>query len=162
MFNAWVEDHGPGVLSYLRSMVRNATEADDIWQETFFKIHRSLDSYREQGEARGWIFKVARSCLTDHHRRNQRQIQVVPVQESDAMEMEGGPEVLGTRELAEHFERVIESLPHPQKEVFLLRQRQGMSFSEIEKITGEPKSRLLGRMHLAMKKLRQALPEETR
>lgn len=159
MFNSWVEAHGPGVLHYLRSMLRDAADADDIWQDTFLKVHRSMDRYQEQGEARGWIFRIAKSCLMDHHRRNSRRPKAVPVQEQDAMVDEGGLERLETRELADRFEAAIETLPAPQREVYLLRQRSGLSFKEIAEVTGEPQSRLLGRMHLAMKKLKTVLEE---
>ena len=47
----------------------SSDDAKDILQETFIKIVRSAGSYSGQGEAKSWIWQIARNCLIDHQRK---------------------------------------------------------------------------------------------
>lgn len=138
-------------------MLKGAPEAEDLWQETFLRVHLSLSDYREEGQARAWIFRIAKNCLTDHYRKAKRSPVQVELQEGDRTIEEEPHEVIHSQDLEKRFVEAIESLPEAQREVYLLRQREGLSFKEIEKVTGESRTRLAGRMHLALKRLHKVM-----
>lgn len=157
MFNLWVQDHGPGLLSYLRSVLAQPSDADDIWQDTFLKVHQSMDRYIDQGQSKAWIYKIAKNRLVDHARSHARKPRIVPIEEKhSSTEQEPLDEVMST-ELESRLQIAIEKLPEAQREVYILKQRSALTFKEIAEVLGEPQSKIVGRMHLAMKKLSDVL-----
>ncbi len=157
MFDLWVQDHGPGLLSYLSSMLKERSDAEDIWQNTFLKVHQSMDRYMDQGQPRAWIYRIAKNCLVDHVRGQSKKPTMVPIEERHALEHEEPIDSIISNEMKEEFIQAIDQLPEAQKEVYLLRQRSDLTFKEIAEVLDEPQAKVVGRMHLAMKKLKEIL-----
>ena len=84
----WVKDHGLGLLSYLRSVLARPEDAEDIWQDTFLKVHQSMDRYQDQGQARAWIYKIAKNRLVDHVRVQVKRPSHIPLDEEHAKQNE--------------------------------------------------------------------------
>jgi len=157
MFELWVQDHGPGLLSYLSSMLKERSDAEDIWQNTFLKVHQSMDRYIDQGQPRAWIYRIAKNCLVDHVRDQSKTPTMVPIEERHTLEHEEPIDSIISNEMKEEFIQAIDQLPEAQKEVYLLRQRSDLTFKEIAEVLDEPQAKVVGRMHLAMKKLKEVL-----
>jgi len=67
----WYSAHGQAVYSYVRFHVGSADVAEDITADTFLKVFRAADRYDPtRGEARVWVFGIARNTLRDHLRRD--------------------------------------------------------------------------------------------
>ena len=69
---ALYQETAPAMLRFFVCRGVSADEAKDILQESFVKIVRGAPSYSGQGEAKAWIWQVARKCLTDHLRKQMR------------------------------------------------------------------------------------------
>ena len=145
---------GP-LFGYVLGMVREREEAEDILQETFLKIMRSFDLYREQGSFRSWLYTVASNLCRDHLRKRSRHEQLVRERlqvGSDAPD----PEVILERsETSQLLSRLVADLPTEQKEVVLLRMRGDLSFRAIARLQGCPLGTALGRMQRAVRTLRK-------
>jgi RNA polymerase sigma factor (sigma-70 family) len=150
------------LFGYILGMVGEREEAEDLFQETFYKVLRTLDRYREQGSFRSWLFTVASNLCRDHLRSRARRTPVdpelVPLKTS-ALDPEGA---LERKEDLRALSRLVADLPDVQREVVLLRTRSGLSFREIARLQDCPLGTALGRMHMAVKRLRKGFGLEER
>lgn len=152
------------LFSVILRMVGDAHDAEDIFQETFFRVLRGRDQFDAERKFSSWLFAIAVNLCRDHLRKDRRSL------ESGQDEL---PEVAGSedpesdswrREVRAAVESALQSLPPEQREVFLLREYGGLSFKEIAELSGVNINTALGRMHMAVKKLRaelEHLREET-
>lgn len=154
------------VFHYLYRIIGNRDSAEDLVQEVFLKIYKHLPRYREKRKLSSWVFKIAHTTLMDYFRKTNVQHGLF-VEPDEMFILEAQPDknsyspehYLVTKELQEHFEKIIMNLPYKLKEVFLLRHEAGLSFKEISKLLHCPVNRLLGRMHLAIKTIRTDMQE---
>ncbi|GAA2113851.1 sigma-70 family RNA polymerase sigma factor [Nocardioides bigeumensis] len=85
------EEVANAVRSFVRRRVAHAQDADDITQETLLRLYRSVEQLRDVGAFYGWMYRIARNAITDHHRR--RDSRPVPVDPEDMDPMLGGSAV---------------------------------------------------------------------
>jgi RNA polymerase sigma-70 factor (ECF subfamily) len=148
------------LLGYIAGMVGERAVAEDIFQETFLKVLRSLNRYREKGSFRAWLFKVAANLCRDHHRRRVRRERVERELARGGAVSPDPEKLLEEEQLRETLSRLVVALPEDQKEVVLLRTRGGLSFREIARLQGCPIGTALWRMHLAVRRLREGFGVE--
>ncbi len=154
-----VRDYGDRIHRFVRRRVGDRF-ADDVTQDAFIRIHRSIGSYEPGGSFDSWLFTIANNLCIDHARskRNQRQQSLEDVAENVPERRARDPAgSLEDREMRSALMQAVHELPPEQKEVFLLREEAGLSFKEIAAITGCPINTALGRMHYAMEHLRSSL-----
>lgn len=63
----WDEMHGR-LLAYIRNHVDNADDAEDIYQDVFARVHKNLDTLKDDQSITAWMFRIARNAITDYHR----------------------------------------------------------------------------------------------
>ena len=144
--------------SYLNKLVPGQSAlADDLYQQTWIKLLKSLPRYRHQGKFLSWVFRVAHNLAIDHFRRESKQ-QFVVVDEQLPDPTPISWDKIDTEGLYERLGRAIQELPADQREVVLLRQQE-ISFKEIAEIQDASINTVLGRMHYAIKKLRSMLAD---
>jgi RNA polymerase sigma-70 factor (ECF subfamily) len=143
------------LFGYVLGMVREREEAEDVLQETFLKIMRSLGRYREQGSFRSWLYTVASNLCRDHLRKRSRHEQLARERLQVGSSAPDPEAVFERSESSQLLSRLVDELPDEQREVVLLRVRSDLSFREIARLQGCPLGTALGRMHLAVKKLRR-------
>lgn len=158
-----VERHGRALLGYLRGMTTDPHEAEDAFQEVWFRAIRRLSSFRN-GSFRAWMTTIARNLLIDRARRRRPTISIDAADEdgrclADQLPAGGhGPaQHVAGADLAVRVAQHVARLPEPQREVFLMRTQQNMTFAEIAAATGVPLNTALGRMHYAVTRLRKDL-----
>jgi RNA polymerase sigma-70 factor (ECF subfamily) len=141
------------VCGFVRSIVRDEHEAEDITHNVFAKLITAIHKYepREVPFA-AWILRVARNAAFDH-RRARRQIPFEEVRTSD----EGHDQVGFDRLQA--LREAIHRLPQDQREVLVLRHIAGLSPSEIARRLGKTESSVHGLHHRGRGALQAALRE---
>ncbi|MCI3920391.1 RNA polymerase sigma factor SigZ [Paenibacillus sp. TRM 82003] len=77
----WNEYH-ESLRNFIRSRVRHAQDAEDLLQEIFLRVHRSIGALSGEEKLQGWLYRIARNAITDYYRKNARK---------GAMEMPGDP-----------------------------------------------------------------------
>jgi len=159
-----VERHGRALLAYLRGSTRDPQAAEEAFQETWLRVLRHLHGYRN-GSFRAWLTTIARNLLIDRSRRRRPEVSLDAqgVGETPSLEeqlADGGArpeEDAAANELAERVRELVARLPAAQREVFLMRTQQQLTFAEIAALVGVPLNTALGRMHYAVRRLRRDL-----
>jgi RNA polymerase sigma-70 factor (ECF subfamily) len=147
-----VRDYGDRIYRFVRRMVGDRL-ADDLTQEVFVRVHRSIATYEPGGSFESWLFTIANNLCVDalRRRRDERgrpDLLEPAVRVADPLE---------ERELHSALLRAVAELPEEQRQVFLLREEAGLPFKEIARLTECPINTALGRMHYAMEHLRNSL-----
>jgi RNA polymerase sigma factor (sigma-70 family) len=156
------------VYSYIVLLIKNQHLAEDIFQDTFVKVIRSLHEgrYRDDGKFLAWVIRIAHNLVIDHFRREK--------QMNSVSNNEFGMDVFNSKRFAtktiedniihEQIEKdvrnLVDYLPDDQKEVLILRHYCGMSFKEIADQTNVSINTALGRMRYALLNLRKLVKEK--
>lgn len=141
-------DHRDGVFRYLRRIVGGHEIATDLTQEVFLRVSRAgLPDASEPGR-RAWVFKIARNLALNHVRDDRRRPLASGVHEAVTP---------GTQELGVALRGAIAALPSLERDLFLLREMAGLSYSEIATTCDVSIETVRARLHLARQALRRAL-----
>jgi len=141
----------------------NHHDAEDIAQEVFIKVYRSLDRFRRDAQLSSWMYRIVMNACIDHRRRHQPAA-VAPFGEEaehkmlNTAEDAPGPEARAyAGELGQVLESEIGRLPKGQRIVFVMRHHQGMKLCEIAAALGLAEGTVKRQLHAAVHRLRQAL-----
>lgn len=125
-FERFLQTHKDDVYRYLRAVAR--VHADDCFQETFISALKAYPRLDHSGDARAWIFTIARRKALDAHRAQKRRpVPVDEVPELGVMDTDGPDDEL----LA-----LVEGLPPKQKEAVELRYIADLSYEQIAEVMG--------------------------
>ncbi len=156
--------HKQRVFSFILSKVLDREVAEDIFQDTFIKVIRTLKrrKYNEEGKFLPWVMRISHNLVIDHFRRNKRIPTFKNTDEFDIFTVIGD-EVLNIEnkmiksQIFEDIKNLIYELPTDQKEVLLMRMYKDMSFKEIAENTGVSINTALGRMRYALINMRKLI-----
>jgi RNA polymerase sigma-70 factor (ECF subfamily) len=164
-FQALVERHRSMVYRVAYQFAGNHHDAEDIAQEVFIKVYRSLDRFRQDAQLTSWMYRIVMNACIDHRRR-QRPAVAAPFGEEAEQRMlntpeeRPGPEERAyAGELGQVLESEIGRLPNGQRVVFVMRHHQGMKLSEIAEALGLAEGTVKRQLHAAVHRLRQALTQ---
>ena len=156
------------VFDYIRNMVKSEALADDIFQETFIKIVKSLSEnrYVESGKLLSWMLRIAHNQVIDYFRKTKSEAKVsydngeVNILNNKNLVESNVEERIIEKQQHQTIRRLVERLSDEQKEVVILRHYHGLSFKEIAEQTGVSINTSLGRMRYALINLRKMIEEE--
>lgn len=134
-FDALVADHAPQVYRLALRMLGNAEEAEDILQETMIRAFRGLGSFRGDAAFGTWLYAIAaRVCLTRRQAAKRRPEQV-PFDEIRVTAGDAAEQML-RHEAGNQVQRVLDTLPLPDRLLMVLRFVEGLSHEEIARVMG--------------------------
>ena len=161
-FEELLNRHKDRVYTSIYLVVKDRYTAEDILQEVFIKVIKTIQSgsYKEEGKFLPWVLRIAHNLSIDHFRREKRYPTII---------MEDGSNVFNTLEFSETsvedkhikqdtcnlLKRYIKELPDAQREVLIMRHYMKMSFQEIAEVTNVSINTALGRMRYALINLRK-------
>ena len=166
-FELLVERHQNKVFSYILMLVKDRQLADDIFQDTFLKIIRTIKAgaYKEEGKFIQFAMRIAHNLVIDHFRKSNR----LPMADSVNNEYSIIDNLKYTDRSVEDemieeqvygdLRKMIDLLPDEQKEVLNMRMYADMSFKEIADATNVSINTALGRMRYAIINLRKMAKE---
>jgi RNA polymerase sigma-70 factor (ECF subfamily) len=138
--------------------------ADDVFQDTFIKVIKTLksNSYNEEGKFLPWVMRIAHNLIVDHYRKNKKmpmlreteEFSIFSVLTDTSMNIEGR---IITEVIENDLQKIITQLPDDQREVLTMRIYQDLSFNEIAELTGVSINTALGRMRYALMNLRKLI-----
>lgn len=156
------------LFSYIFFVVRDEDKANDLFQETFVKVITKLHEkrYVDSGRFSAWIMRIAHNVMMDWY-REQRARNLVELAEendlsnlsmNDVLDMNVENRYVNNQVLTD-VKRMMNMLPHTQREVVFMRFYQNLSFKEIAELTGVSINTSLGRMRYAILNLRRMTRE---
>ena len=159
-----IKRHQSRIFGFIYSKIGDRDIADDIFQDTFIKVIRTLKSnaYNEEGKFLPWVMRIAHNLIVDHFRHNKKmplyreteEFSIFSVMTDDSLTIENK---LISDQVTKDLRQLVEELPADQKEVLMMRLYQDMSFKEISEATGVSINTALGRMRYAVINLRKVI-----
>jgi RNA polymerase sigma-70 factor (ECF subfamily) len=132
-------------------------EVDELVQDTFVRAFGSLDSFRGDSSFRTWLFTIERRLLLDRHRAEKRRPQAMEIGEEDAAtEYDALDQMIG-EEAGARLRGAIDELTPTQREVFVLRVNEGLSYREIADTVGTTEGAARVHYHNAMRAIKESL-----
>lgn len=158
LYDRWMRS----LYSLVFHLLKDADEAEDVVEETFWQAWRKASSYEpSRGAVSTWLLTIGRRRALDRLRAKgrRREESMTSVRElADVASPAGDPsQAMESSERRTHVLAALSSLPDEQREVLELGYFKGMSQSEIADMTGQPLGTVKTRMRLALQKLREPL-----
>ena len=162
-FDVLLERHQHTLFSYILALVHDEDMANDIFQETFFKVISYIRAHRytENGKFQAWIMRIARNQIIDTVRHNRPYIDVADETErhrlmnSISLSEDSIEHEMHNNQTISDLERMIDLLPESQQEVVKMRIYDDRPFKEIAEATNCSINTALGRMRYAVINLRK-------
>ena len=162
-----VEHYRRPLYGFILNMMQNSGEAEEIFQETWYRAIKNLDRYRDD-KFLSWLFRISHNLIIDRARKVRPMVDLGGSEEDSGQNLENllastspsPAHAADNAELGKKIEQSIGRLPPEQKEVFLMRMKGDLSFKEIAKIQKVSINTALARMQYALNKLRQELNED--
>jgi RNA polymerase sigma-70 factor, ECF subfamily len=132
------------IFGYVRSIVRDHHEAEDVTQHVFAKMMRVIDKYEERDVPFfAWLLRVARNVAVDYIRSER----LVPVEEVRTEPTRTGGYDPAANACKEDLREALATLPLAQREVLVMRHVAGLSPAEIAGLTGKSEGSIHGLHH---------------
>ncbi len=161
-----IDKHNQRLSSFIYSKVGNRSITEDIFQDTFIKVIKTLrrGTYKEEGKFLPWVMRIAHNLIIDHFRKSSRMPMFNGADSYNIFSMMGDDKLDAERQIIKDqidldLGVLIEELPLDQREVLVMRIYKDMSFKEISENTGVSINTALGRMRYALINLRKIIVE---
>jgi len=146
-------------------LTRNASDADDLAQETFVRAWQAIGRFRAGEPLYPWLARIAMNQAMSLFRRRKRRPETAldPLLEA-GRQWEGGADPAGEvsdRDQAAHLEGVLAELSPEHQSVLVLRAVEGLSYDEIAGVLGVPAGTVMSRLSRARAELRVRLKSRT-
>jgi RNA polymerase sigma-70 factor (ECF subfamily) len=169
-FRVLVERHEGAVFRFCMRSLNNREAAADATQEVFLRVVKNAPRWERKAKFTTWMYTVARNFLIDEARKA-RFRRTESLNQPLARDEDGGDEridrveaeqvpsdrIADSKRMREAIDEAVDALPDEQREVFCLRQYQGMAFKEIGLAVGVGENTVKSRMRYALQSLRKAL-----
>ena len=170
-FDQLLKRYKQRVFSYIFQMVKDHDNTNDIFQEVFIKVIKSLkkDTYNHEGKLMSWILRIAHNQVIDYFRKNSKMPIAGRSSNSNEdfdifdhikLEEKSAEDVMIDQQISEDIRLLIEELPKEQMEVVKMRYFLQMSFKDISEKTGVSINTSLGRMRYALINLRKLVADK--
>ena len=159
---ALINRHNSRLTGFIYSKVGDRELTEDIFQDTFMKVIRTLKrgAYNEEGKFLPWVMRIAHNLVIDHFRKHNRMPMYNSKESYNIFSIMGDDKLNAEKQLIKDqidsdLVKLIKELPQDQQEVLEMRIFKDMSFKEISDNTGVSINTALGRMRYALINLRK-------
>jgi RNA polymerase sigma-70 factor (ECF subfamily) len=157
-----LERHRAAVTRYIRHLVRDAAEAEDLAQETFIRAHVQQDTLRDPAAAESWLYRIATHVSIDYLRRRAKEAKrqaAEPVEELHIADLEQPSSLAAIQrdEMSACVQKQVAKLSDGYKAVLLMHDGDGLTTKEIAQLLQLPQTTVKMRLHRARRQLQAAL-----
>jgi len=159
-----INRHNQRITSFIYSKVLDRDVAEDIFQDTFIKVIKTLKKgkYSEEGKFLPWVMRIAHNLVIDYFRKNKRMPKFENSGDFNIFSVLSDSELNAEKQIIKDqiendVKELIKELPEDQLEVLVMRIYKDMSFKEISERTGVSINTALGRMRYALINLRKVI-----
>jgi len=168
-FRELIDEHRDRVFNITYRMLGNRAEAEDVAQEVFITVFKTIETFREESKFSTWLYRVTvNHCknrikyLARRHDRDRDELDETSQQQNGAVT--GAPvrakhpdKALESAQMEKLLQEAIASLDDDQRAVVILRDVEDLSIEEICEITGLPDGTVKSRLHRARLVLRKKM-----
>ncbi len=167
-FEQLVVAQTPRMVNLAYRLVGNREEAEDIVQEAFLRLHRSLESFRGECSLTSWLYRIVSRLAIDHLRREKLRRKLFFFrsnnEDPDPVELVADSgltsvEKLQARETGRRVAAALETLSARQRAVFVLRHQEGLALKEIAAMLQLEEGTIKAHLHRAVRALRAELED---
>ncbi len=157
-FSGLVRRYEDACVRFAVRMLGSRVDADDALQSAFMRAFRSLRSCRDPDRFGGWLYQiVVNECRTYASRQRRRELRFTPATDAIERAVAPGSEPEEDADVGGHIENALGMLPAEQREAFLLKHVEEMTYEEMAEMTGVSISALKMRVKRACDGLRDLL-----
>ncbi len=166
-FGELIKRYERPLYNFILRMISSPAEAEELFQETFLRIFKNLDSFRGGASFSPWAYRIAHNLCIDALRRPDKRIFVelekddddeVSILDRRENEQSLNPEnELYRRQIGHSIQEAVNALPPKLRSVFVMYQYEHFSYDEIAKVLEIPLGTVKSRMHAALKQLSNKL-----
>jgi RNA polymerase sigma-70 factor (ECF subfamily) len=163
-----IQRHKGRVFSYILLIVKKQELAEDIFQETFIKVIRSLKKgkYTENGKFVSWVLRISHNLIIDHFRKEKLKGTIsndsldIDIFNSQRFSEDTIEDQMVNTQILSEVKDLIKELPEDQQQVIIMRHYLDLSFKEIAEQTDVSINTALGRMRYALINLRKLVEKK--
>ena len=150
---ALVTQLSPQIFQFYLAQSRNRTEAEDLLQDFWLRIHKARATFRPGEPLMPWLYAIARRVRVDRYRKTKgaREHEIV----TEQLPERAAPEA--PRRNEPKISEMLQSLPESQREVLLMLKVSGLSIEEVARATGVSVGSVKQKAHRAYESLRKRL-----
>jgi RNA polymerase sigma-70 factor (ECF subfamily) len=153
-----VERHAAALARFVAS-VGSRFDVDEVVQDTFVRAFSSIDGFRGESSLRTWLFTIARRLVLDRRRAARRRGEEVEVNDGDVATEFDALDGVVAAETQTRLRAALGTLTATQREVFVLRVSEGMSYREIADAVGTTEGAARVHYHHAMRAIKEYLDD---
>ena len=167
-FETLMRQHASKVIGLATRLVGDRSEAEDLAQEAFLRLHRALPAFRGDSSVATWLYRTTTRLAIDHLRREKLRRKLFFFRHSDddpdPLETVADPRSNPGRDLQTHqamarLRQAMEKLSARQRAVFILRHHEGLPLQEIASLLGLETGTVKAHLHRAVTTLRAELAD---
>ena len=161
-----IDKHKSRIFNFIYSKVLDRYTSEDIFQETFIKVIKTLKKglYNEEGKFLPWVMRISHNLIIDYFRKNKRlpmfdnceSFDIFSILKDDIPNAEN---TMIDNQIKKDLVKIISELPKDQKNIIMMRLYKNMSFKEIADISGVSINTALGRMRYAILNIRKLIEQ---
>ncbi len=161
-FNEIVRKYQEKIYWHARRMLGNHLDADEVTQQVIIVLYKKLKTFNFKSSLYTWIFRIT-SNLSINYLRRERVKKFFSFEDSPQEEIVESADIVKDyedKEKLERIEKALKAIPPKQREVFILRHFEGLSYQEISEITGKKVGTLKANYFFALKKVLERVENE--
>ncbi len=151
-----VESLSTQMFQYFLAQTRNRSDAEDLLQNFWLRIHNARRTYRPGEPLLPWLYAIAHRVRIDHYRRARRVAQHELVDETMVNAAVQEQRVSGPNP-GSNIRELLKELPESQRQVILLMKVSGLTLEEVARATGSSVGAVKQKAHRGYEKLRRLL-----
>jgi len=161
-FRELFREHRHDVARLAQRMLGRATDLEDIVQEVFLQVHRSIGDFRHGARFSTWLYRVTVNVVLMHRRsaKSRPVFGEAPEHVAAVDQRPRADEQLERRRRVQAFHRLLDRLSEKKRVVFVLHELEGLAPGEIAKIVGSPVLTVRTCLFYARRELLAMLAEE--
>ena len=161
-FNEIVKKYQKKIYWHARRMIGNHLDADEVVQEVLIVIYNNLKKFRFQSSLYTWIYRIT-STRTLNFLNRSKVKRLLGFEDSNAADLKMDEDIIENLEQREQFaklEEKLKQLPAKQREIFILRNFEDMSYKEISEVTGKSEGGLKANYFHALSKITELMKDD--
>jgi len=157
LFHSYKEN----IYRHLMRMLKDHNDTDEVMQIVFIKIYKGIDHFLWQSKLSTWIYTItSRACISFIKSKKNSKLSLTDFSSPTIHDSAVSLETMDEDRISEIFQKALDQLPHRQKQVFLLRYEEELSYKEISEILQITEGALKATYHIAAEKMEKFIKNQ--